>query len=87
MTNNISFLFREKPLKILLELRENNNTYGSKISRKINCTYSHTIKLTQQIEELGIIGREKVGRKTLLKLTKKGKEITEYLNKIIKRLE
>jgi len=87
MEDNLRFLFRKKPLELLLELkREKKETYGSKISRNIKCTYSHTIKLLQKLEDMGIIHRKKAGRKSLLILTKKGKEITDYLNKIVKKL-
>ena len=56
--------------------------YGSVLAKEVDCTYSHAVKILQSLEKLGLVVFEKKGRIKLIKLTKKGQEVAESIEKI-----
>ena len=77
--------FRRKPAMILVALRNSNkNRYGSVLAKEVDCTYSHAVKILQTLEEYGLVSFEKKGRIKIIKLTKKGKEVSEHIAAIRK---
>lgn len=75
--------FREKPAFMLLELyHAKSEIYASSLAKEIDCTYSHVVKILQQMEKAGLVIFNKTGRLKLLSLTKKGMEIAENIDKI-----
>ena len=82
----IPFL-RERPTALLLLLRDTSKEwYVSSLSRKSGLTYVHTVKVLEQLLNLGIIEFGKKGRKKIIILTEKGKKISSSLNDIIDML-
>lgn len=76
-------IFREKPAMMLVELRNaKGEIYASSLAKKIDCTYSHVVKILQEMETAEIVKFDKQGRLKLLTLTKKGNEIAEHITKI-----
>jgi predicted transcriptional regulator len=76
-------IFREKPVMMLVELRNSQNEmYASTLAKKVDCTYSHVVKILQEMNKSGIVSFEKQGRLKILTLTKKGQEIAESLDKV-----
>ncbi|MFP4424133.1 MAG: hypothetical protein ACLFP2_02780 [Candidatus Woesearchaeota archaeon] len=76
-------IFREKPAMMLVELKNaKGEIYASSLAKKIDCTYSHVVKILQEMQESGIVNFDKQGRLKLLTLTKKGNEIAELINKV-----
>lgn len=87
MKKKEDLFLHSKPSKILVQL--NNPTkenYASKIARDIDCTYSHAIRIIQQLEEHGLAKSEKKGRKKELELTENGREIAEILSELMHEL-
>jgi Mn-dependent DtxR family transcriptional regulator len=81
-------LFREKPAMMLVEMRNSKNEiYASNLAKAIDCTYSHVVKILQEMQRDGLVEFDKQGRLKLLKLTKKGEEVAESITKIKFRLE
>jgi len=75
--------FREKPTMMLLGLlHSKGEVYASSLAKSIDCTYSHVVKILQQMEKASLINFNKQGRLKLLSLTKKGNEIAEHIEKI-----
>ena len=75
--------FREKPTMMLVGLKNSKSeSYASALAKSIDCTYSHVVKILQEMEKAGLINVEKQGRLKLLKLTKKGNEIAEHIDGI-----
>lgn len=75
--------FREKPAMMLVNLKNaKDEIYASSLAKQIDCTYSHVVKILQEMEKSGLINFEKQGRLKLLTLTKKGKEIAEHIDNI-----
>ena len=68
----------EKPVMALVTIRKSREEiYGSIISRKIDTTYAHAVKIISQMEDEGLLQSEKQGRKKILTLTDKGKRYSD----------
>ena len=75
--------FREKPAMMLVTLlNKSNNIYASNLAKVVDCTYSHVVKILQEMQRAGLVSFEKQGRLKVLTLTKKGQEVASNINKI-----
>ncbi len=75
--------FRKKPAMILVALRnDTRNRYGSVLAKEVDCTYSHAVKILQEMEKAKLVNFEKQGRIKLIKLTENGNKIAESIDKI-----
>ena len=75
--------FREKPALMLVELKNADaNVYASVLAKQIDCTYSHVVKILQEMHKADLINFKKEGRLKLLELTKKGKDIATNIESI-----
>ena len=90
--------FREKPAMMLVELnramkqkKENvkgeigeirGEVYASSIAKTVDCTYSHVVKILQEMQKAGLVNFEKQGRLKLLTLTKTGQEVADKIDAI-----
>jgi predicted transcriptional regulator len=75
--------FREKPAMMLVELKNaKTEMYASSLAKKIDCTYSHVVKILQEMEGSDLVKFNKQGRLKLLTLTKKGGEVADLITKI-----
>ena len=81
--NIFEVFFRKKPALILVALRNNaRNRYGSVLAKEVDCTYSHAVKILQEMESAKLVQFEKLGRIKVIKLTENGNKIAEYIEKI-----
>ncbi|MEM0480789.1 MAG: winged helix-turn-helix domain-containing protein [Candidatus Aenigmatarchaeota archaeon] len=76
------FLFKDKPLKVLIALSDKPKNI-TQIAKKVGTTYSHTLKLLEILYELEIIEFQKLGREKIVSLTKKGKKVVEKLSEFL----
>ncbi|WP_394324598.1 winged helix-turn-helix domain-containing protein [Haloplanus natans] len=67
-----------KTVQILISLT-GGTSYANEISTTVDCTYSHTVRILQKLEENGLVEGEKEGRKKNYKLTDEGQERAEAL--------
>lgn len=75
--------FRKKPALILVSLRKNNKSrYGSILAKEVDCTYSHAVKILQEMERAKLVVFEKQGRIKTINLTENGDRIAEHIEKI-----
>lgn len=75
--------FRKKPALILVALRRNSkNRYGSVLAKEVDCTYSHAVKILQEMEKAKLVSFEKHGRIKNIDLTDQGNKVAEYIEKI-----
>jgi len=75
--------FREKPAMMLVELKNaDTDVYASVLAKQIDCTYSHVVKILQEMQRADLINFKKEGRLKLLELTKKGREIAGNIENI-----
>lgn len=75
--------FRKKPAMILVALKRNSrNRYGSVLAKEVDCTYSHTVKILQEMEKAGLVGFERQGRIKTISLTEAGNKVAEHIGRI-----
>jgi predicted transcriptional regulator len=76
--------FRKKPAMILVSLKRNQQKgrYGSVLAKEVDCTYSHAVKILQEMEKAKLVVFEKQGRIKSIKLTDDGNKIAENIEKI-----
>ncbi len=68
---------------ILISLRKGGkNRYGSVLAKEVDCTYSHAVKILQEMEKANLVGFEKQGRIKTIKLTENGNKIAEAIERI-----
>lgn len=87
--NEYSHLFlRDKPVQMLVLLKKGNGPkYATQVSKGVDCTYSHTIKVLDKFKELGFVEFEKRGRIKLIHLTENGEEMAHDFEGILKKFE
>ena len=73
------------PIRIFLKISEG-NSYMHKIQKSTGVTYAHIKELIKKFEKWDLIKKEKKGRVMELTLTTKGKDISNKLNMLMKKL-
>ncbi|MCD6590386.1 MAG: MarR family transcriptional regulator [Candidatus Aenigmarchaeota archaeon] len=91
MSNKKSVLgdlfLRDKPAKILLALKTSKTpVYATLLSKAADCTYSHTVKILDILEQMGVVIFDKKGRIKTVKLTDEGWDIAHNLEAVMKKL-
>jgi predicted transcriptional regulator len=75
--------FREKPAMMLVNLlNKNSDIYASSLAKIVDCTYSHVVKILQEMQKADLVSFEKQGRLKVLTLTKKGQSIAQHIDSI-----
>jgi predicted transcriptional regulator len=64
-----------KPVKMLVSLKSESVKYATQVSKSVDCTYSHTVKVLDAFRQLGLVEFEKKGRIKIVKLTDSGHDI------------
>jgi len=68
---------------MLVELKNaNSQVYASVLAKQIDCTYSHVVKILQEMQKSSLINFKKEGRLKLLELTKKGYDVARNIESI-----
>ena len=76
-------LFKYPKLILVLEyLYTDGEKIINELSKKVNVQYSYISKQISFLKGLGLINNKKSGRKNIISLTKKGKEIGKRINEI-----
>lgn len=72
---------------MLVELKNaSSEVYASVLAKQIDCTYSHVVKILQEMQKAELVNFRKEGRLKLLDLTPKGKEIASNIETIRTKL-
>ncbi|MBC5793147.1 MAG: winged helix DNA-binding protein [Nanohaloarchaea archaeon] len=84
--DNLEQLFiNEKPYKMIIKLLRNrlkDDLCKHDLSKAVDSTYSHTVKVVDRFEELELIETKKEGRKMVITLTSKGVEVAKALENL-----
>ena len=76
--NDFEILFlHPKPVKMLTSLKNDDIKYATQVSKSVDCTYSHTVKVLEMFMELGLVVFEKKGRIKIVRLTDEGLDIAD----------
>ena len=76
---------RSKPVKLLISLRSGPK-YATILSKEVDCTYSHTVKLLDQFKTFGLVDFEKKGRIKIIKLTDDGEDLAHSVEGSLMKL-
>ena len=81
----VDVFFQDKPTKMLIEMYMNSTEamYGSTLAKRIDCTYSHVIKIIKIFEKYGLIEIQRKGRLNLIELTEKGRKIAKTITEAV----
>jgi len=75
---------RKKPVHLLVSLL-GSKKYVSVVAKEIDCTYSHVVKLLNELKKYGLIEFEKEGRVKYLTLTQEGTEVAKLFESLLRR--
>ncbi len=68
---------------ILVALRKGGKSrYGSVLAKEVDCTYSHAVKILQEMEKAKLVSFEKQGRIKSINLTDNGERVAEHISRI-----
>jgi predicted transcriptional regulator len=76
---------RPKPVKLLISLK-NGPKYATILSKEVDLTYSHTVKLLDQFKIFGLVDFEKRGRIKIIKLTDEGEDLAHSIEGCLMKL-
>lgn len=77
---------QEKPAEMIVFLKKGDDpNYATEVSKGVDCTYSHTIKVLDQFKEMGLVKFEKKGRIKLIELTEDGEDIAHDLEGLLRK--
>ena len=74
-----------KPVKLLISLKKGPK-YATILSKEIDCTYSHTVKLLDQFKKFSLVDFEKKGRIKIVKLTSLGEDLAHAFEGVMMKL-
>lgn len=80
--NLTDFFLRRKPALMLTKLNGSNKKYASILAKEADCTYSHTVRVLQELGKRKLVNFEKKGRQKIITLTELGKEISDCFLKL-----
>jgi hypothetical protein len=76
---------RPKPVKMLVSLKTGPK-YATIISKEVDCTYSHTVKLLDLFKMMSLVDFEKKGRIKIVKLTEAGEDLAKAMDIVLVKL-
>ena len=86
--DHFDIFFRRKPALMLIALKKSTRArYGSILAKEVDCTYSHAVKILQSLEKIGLVNFEKQGRIKIIKLTRRGLEISNHIERVKELLD
>jgi Mn-dependent DtxR family transcriptional regulator len=78
-------LLQEMPTRVLLLLKKSKvPSYASQVSKEVDCTYSHTVNLLEEMSRLGLIKFERKGKIKYIHLTTRGAEFAVRVEQLVK---
>lgn len=80
-------VLHEKPAGVLLSLKNSNGKYASILAKETNCTYTHILKVLNQLRDFDVVKFKKQGRTKIVELTEKGVDIAHELEGLVRQLE
>ena len=83
----LNLLLHEKPAGIILSLKSKEKKYPTVLSKENDCTYTHTLKIVEELMEYGLVEFEKDGRIKYVKLTELGEDVAHELEGLVRYLE
>lgn len=80
--------FKFKPVEMLVFLKKGMGPkYATQVSKGVDCTYSHTIKVLEKFRGLGLVAFKKKGRIKIIQLTSDGEDIAHDFEGLTRKFE
>ena len=80
--------FKFKPVEMLVFLKKGMGPkYATQVSKGVDCTYSHTIKVLEKFKDLGLVVFKKRGRIKIINLTSEGEEIAHDFEGLVRKFK
>ena len=80
-------VLKTKPANVFLFLKSRESAYLSEIAKQTGTTYVYITNLAGLLLQKGLVSIEPKGKKRMVKLTEKGKEVAAHLEEIRRRCE
>ncbi len=84
-TSLARLFLRIKPVKMMLCLKKGPR-YATQVSKEVDCTYSHTVKLLDDFKKQGLVTFKKQGRIKIIELTKDGEDLAHAIEGVLMKL-
>ena len=84
-TQLTKLFLRTKPVKMIISLKKGPK-YATQVSKEIDCTYSHTVKLLDELETLNLVTFKKQGRIKIIELTEDGEDLAHSIEGVLMKL-
>jgi len=84
-TQLTKLFLRTKPVKMIISLKKGPK-YATQVSKEIDCTYSHTVKLLDELETLKLVTFKKQGRIKVIELTEDGEDLAHSIEGVLMKL-
>ena len=81
----VEMFLRKKPVRLLLNVKMGGQKYVSVLAKETDCTYSHTVKLLDMFQELGIVQFSKQGRIKYVQLTEDGTALAGDFESVLRK--
>ena len=81
----IRLFLRMKPVDIIIGLKKGPR-YATQISKEVDCTYSHTVKLLDEFKDLELVTFKKQGRIKIIELTENGEDLAHAIEGVLMKL-
>ncbi|HDR53330.1 MAG TPA: hypothetical protein ENN60_01495 [archaeon] len=74
-----------KPAELLIRVKEGDGKkYASVLAKEVDCTYSHCVRIIQEMQLMKLIEFRKEGRIKVVKLTKYGQDVAVALENLVR---
>lgn len=83
----MGLILRSKPSAVFMFLKSREQAHLSEIAKETGASYVHIAKLVSKFREQGLATIQPEGRKKVVRLTGKGKEIASLVEEIRRRSE
>lgn len=81
----VKLFLRIKPVRILISLNSGPK-YATQISKEVDCTYSHTVKLLDDFKKMKLVTFKKRGRIKIINLTEDGEDLAHSIEGVLMKL-
>ena len=76
---------RRKPVRMIMSLKKGSK-YATIVSKEVDCTYSHTVKVLSLFEKNGLVTFDKKGRIKMIELTDDGQDLAQAIEAVLRKL-
>lgn len=81
----VRLFLRMKPVRIIIKLKKGPK-YATQVSKEVDCTYSHTVKLLDEFKKLGLVSFKRQGRIKIIELTEDGEDLAHAIEGVLMKL-